>query len=153
MRAMPMNTPVRSASNRSASAKSVFNNAHARSAGDAGAQPVLRVRTMFIGLCVLIVCIAGPLGLVWKQSYINQASIQLESSAQTLKALNMEIKSLNLMCNRLAAPERVERIARSQGFEYPASRQLEVLEVGIPRQERGLGGFLSRAMQSFPGKN
>jgi cell division protein FtsL len=108
---------------------------------------------MFIGLCVLVVCIAGPLGLVWKQSYINQVSIRLETKTEELRALNLEIKSLSLMCHRLAEPERVERIARSQGFEYPASKQLEVLEVSVPRRERGIGGFFAGAAQSLLGKN
>ncbi|MCL2182744.1 MAG: hypothetical protein FWB85_04665 [Chitinispirillia bacterium] len=144
------NTYGRVSSSRSVSGSGILNKTRVRG-GDA--QPVLRLRTMFIGLCVLVACIAGPLGLVWKQSYINQASIRLEANTEALRLLNVEIKSLNLACHRLAEPERVERIARSQGFEYPLSRQLEVLEVRLPRQERGIGGFFARVMRSLSGES
>ena len=117
-------------------------------------QPVVRLRSMFIGLCVLVVTIAGPLGLVWKQSYINQVSIRLEGRARTLDALNREITSLNLECSRLSSTARIERVARARGFEYPTSKQLEVLEVEVPRyaKEGGIGGFFARVARSLFGR-
>jgi cell division protein FtsL len=118
-------------------------------------QPVMRLRSMFIGLCVLVVCIAGPLVLVWRQSYINQVSIRLESRADSLAALNREITLLNLERGRLSSAPRVERIARSQGLDYPASKQIEVLSVKMPRQknETGIAGFWVRIRQSFFGES
>ena len=107
-------------------------------------QPVMRLRSMFIGLCVLVVCMVGPLVLVWKQSYINQISIRLENRADTLRTLNREITALSLERERLLTPARIERIARSKGLEYPTSRQLEVLEVRVPRQSSG--GMVDRQL-------
>jgi hypothetical protein len=117
-------------------------------------QPVVRLRSMFIGLCALVLSIAGPLVLVWKQSYINQVSMRLESRADTLVTMNREITSLNLERGRLLSAPRIERIARSRGFEYPASGQLEILEIKTPRQrkERVISGFLARVKQSLLGK-
>jgi len=117
-------------------------------------QPVVRLRSMFIGLCVLVVSIAGPLGLVWKQSYINQVSIRLEGKARALEALNREITSLNLERSRLTSMARIERAARARGLEYPTSKQLEVLEVEVPRyvKEGGIGGFFARVARSLFGR-
>jgi len=125
----------------------------AHGADDTGAQPVVRARHMLIGVCALVVFIAGPLGLVWKQSYINHTSIRLEAKAEALAGLDREIKSLNLKRNRLSDPARVERIARSRGLEYPTSRQLEVIDVRAPRQEKGIGGFITRVMQTISGNS
>jgi cell division protein FtsL len=128
-----------------------------RNAGrrDGGGQPVVRLRIMLIGLCVLVASIAGPLVLVWKQSYINQMSIRLESRADTLKALSREITSLNLERGRLSSTARIERVARSRGLEYPASGRVEVLEVAMPRQRRegGGAGFFARARQYLSGES
>ncbi|MDR3013682.1 MAG: hypothetical protein LBU70_10840 [Chitinispirillales bacterium] len=118
-------------------------------------QPVVRLRSMLIGLGVLVVSIAGPLALVWKQSYINQASIRLEYRADTLAALNREITALNLERTRLESTPRIERVARTRGFEYPAPGQIVVVEVKTPRRrdEGWTAGFLSRVRQSLSGKS
>jgi len=114
--------------------------------GDKEAQPVLRLRMMLIGVCVLVVCMAGPLVLVWKQSYINQASIRLESKADALAALNREITALRLECGRLAATQRIERMAKGRGFEYPPSNRIVVLDVESARKTgvAGAGVFFTR---------
>jgi cell division protein FtsL len=119
---------------------------HARE--DKEAHPVLRLRMMLIGLCVLVVCMAGPLVLVWKQSYINQASIRLESKAEALAAQNREITALRLECGRLSATPRIERMAKERGFEYPPSSRMVVLDVKPARKssESGVGGFFARVL-------
>jgi cell division protein FtsL len=117
---------------------------------EAERQPVVRMRSVLAGLCVLVVCMAVPLVLVWKQSYINQVSLRLEGKAGALAAVNREITSLGLECGRLSSTARIERIARQKGLEYPTSGQLEVLEVRAPRQ--GGGGFLARVKKTFFGE-
>jgi len=114
--------------------------------GDKEAQPVVRLRMMLIGLSVLVVCMAGPLVLVWKQSYINQASIRLEGKAEALAALNREITALKLECGRLSAAPRIERMAKERGFEYPPSSRMVVLDVATARQSGGggIGEFFAR---------
>ncbi|MDR2577485.1 MAG: hypothetical protein LBC70_01555 [Chitinispirillales bacterium] len=118
-------------------------------------QPVVRLRSMLIGLCVLVGSIALPLVLVWKQSYVNQVSIRLEYKADTLASLRREITSLELERGRLSSPARIERLARARGLEYPVSGQLEVLEVKMPRQKknRWIGGFFTFVKQTFSGKS
>jgi len=114
-------------------------------AGDGIAQPVIRLRSVLIGICTLAVCMVGPLVLVWTQSYINQVSLRLEGKAEALAAVNSEITALGLECGRLSAPARIERIARSRGLEYPVSGQIEVWEVKIPQSgECGLFAYLKQ---------
>jgi len=116
---------------------------------DGVAQPVVRFRSVLIGICVLAVCMVGPLVLVWTQSYINQVSLRLESKNKTLAALNSEITVLSLDCGRLSEPARIERIARSRGLERPTLDQIEVWEVKIPRS--GEGGLFAYLRQTFFG--
>ncbi|MDR0305387.1 MAG: hypothetical protein LBI42_00970 [Chitinispirillales bacterium] len=97
------------------------------------AEPVMRLSRMFIAVCAVIAAMLGPLTLVWKQSYINQTSIRLESKADTLGALNREIASLRLQHSHFSSTARIERMAKSRGFEYPSSSQIEVIEVNAVR--------------------
>jgi len=116
---------------------------------DGVAQPVVRFRSVLIGICVLSVCMAGPLVLVWTQSYINQVSLRLESKTETLAAVKSEITALGLERGRLSSTARIERIARAHGLEYPASGQIEVWEVRMPRS--GEGGLFAYLKQTFFG--
>lgn len=118
-------------------------------------QPVMRLRSMFIGLCVLATSIAIPLSLVWKQSYINQASIRLEYRADTLARLDREMTALSLEHGKLSAAPRIERIARTRGFEYPLASQLEVLDVSHVRQKNDgvVGKFFAGIFQRFEREN
>jgi len=113
------------------------------------AQPVIRLRSVLIGICTLAVCMVGPLILVWTQSYINQVSLRLESKAEALAAVDREITALGLERGRLSATARIERIARSRGLEYPQSGQIEVWEVKAPRS--GEGGLFAYIEQIFLG--
>jgi len=116
---------------------------------DGAAQPVIRLRSVLIGICVLTVCIAGPLVLVWTQSYINQVSLRLESKTEAFAVVNQEITALSLERGRLLATARIERIAKSRGLEYPASGQIEVWEVRVPQS--GEGGLFAYLKQTFLG--
>jgi cell division protein FtsL len=122
------------------------NNVKGQSQSSAGiAQPVIRLRSVLIGICTLAVCMVGPLVLVWTQSYINQVSLRLEGKTEALAAVNSEITALGLECGHLSAPARIERIARSRGLEYPVSGQIEVWEVKIPQSgECGLFAYLKQ---------
>jgi cell division protein FtsL len=115
------------------------------------AQPVIRLRSVLIGICALAVCMVGPLVLVWTQSYINQVSLRIESKTEALAAVNSEITALRLDCGRLSATARIERIARSKGLEYPVSGQIEVWEVRKPRS--GDSGLFAYLMQTFFGSD
>jgi hypothetical protein len=108
---------------------------------------------MLIGLCVLVVGMAGPLALVWKQSYINQVSLRLESRADSLRSLSGQITSLKLESGRLSAPARIERLAAARGFEYPSSNRMEVLDAVPPefRDDKGIGGLFVRVKRSIFG--
>ncbi|MDR2694006.1 MAG: hypothetical protein LBB74_07305 [Chitinispirillales bacterium] len=114
-------------------------------------QPVIRLRSVLTGICALAVCMAGPLVLVWTQSYINQLSLRLESKAGALADVKSEITALNLECGRLSATARIERIARARGLEYPASGQIEVWEVRTPQS--GEGGLFAYLKQTFFGSD
>jgi cell division protein FtsL len=111
-------------------------------------QPVVRLRSVFLGVCVLALCIAGPLVLVWTQSYINQVSLRLEAKTEALAAVNRDITALGLECGRLSSTARIERLARSRGLEYPASGRIEVWNVRLPRSG---GGFFTRKGQTLFG--
>jgi cell division protein FtsL len=118
-----------------------------QSNGATQTQPVIRLRSVLIGICALAVCMVGPLVLVWTQSYINQVSLRIESKTEALAAVNSEITTLRLDCVRLSATARIERIARSRGLEYPVSGQIEVWEVRKPRS--GDSGLFAYLMQTF----
>jgi len=102
-------------------------------------EPVVRLRIMLVGVCVVVIAMMGPLALVYKQSYINQTSIRLEAKADTLNSLNREIAALKLKSSNLSSTARIERLAKSYGLEYPSSSQVEIIKVsGV--QVYGEGG-------------
>jgi cell division protein FtsL len=128
---------------------------NSRGAEESVVEPVIRMRSIFIGICVLVVCIAGPLVLVWKQSYINKVSIRHNGKVEALAVLNREIAALRVESVRLSSNDRLERIARSRGLDYPALAQLEVIEVSAPRRgkEKRISELLARIGRSRSGKN
>jgi cell division protein FtsL len=130
---------------------SVAGNAKSKSQNSGTAQPVIRLRSVLIGICALAVCMVGPLVLVWTQSYINQVSLRIESKNKTLDAVNSEITALRLDCGRLSATARIERIAKSRGLEYPVAGQIEVWEVRHLRS--GDSGLFAYLMQTFFGSD
>ncbi len=114
--------------------------------------PVIRFRFMLIGLALLAVIMAGPLVLVWKQSYINQLSISLESMSDSLSVLDREIASLKLQCEQLSTTERIQNIAQTTlGLSYPVSDQIVIVHCGQVQSGNGssfsnLFAFVKRAL-------
>jgi len=92
---------------------------------------------------------AGPLILVWTQSYINQVSLRIKSKTEALDAVNKELTELGLVRGRLLATARIERIARARGLVYPESGQIEVWDVRA--RQSGEGGLFAYLKQTFFG--
>ena len=81
-------------------------------------------------VAIIAVLIAGPLLLVWKQVYITSESMHIDKMLDVVTKLSKEQTELRLRCERLAANERIERIARkSLGLDYPVSSQIVVIRV------------------------
>lgn len=98
--------------------------------------PVVKVRIILILLSVIAVIIAGPLLAVWKQVYINDLSIRLESMNDTIVSLNREIASLRITRERLSDPDRIESFARTAlGLEYPSSSRIEIVRIDGKKTE------------------
>jgi len=66
------------------------------------AAPVVRLRPMATGLAVVVLLIAGPLLLVWKQAYITGTALRLEAMTDTLIVQNREIAALRFRCEQLS---------------------------------------------------
>jgi cell division protein FtsL len=83
---------------------------------------------MAMGIALLVLLIAGPLLIVWKQAYITGSSVRLEAMSDTLSALNKQISTLRLQYERLSSTERIEKFARtSLHLEYPSSDRIVLL--------------------------
>ena len=94
---------------------------------DPGA-PLVRVRSMFIGLIALLAVIALPLVIVWKQAYIASASMRIEAMTDTVSAMNRRIAALEITCGRMSGNERIEAFARAAlKLEYPASDRITII--------------------------
>jgi cell division protein FtsL len=101
--------------------------------------PLVRVRFMAVVIAAVIIGIAGPLALVWKQAYIASASVRLEEMTDTVSALNREIATLQLLRDRLSSNERIERVARTLlGLEYPSSDRIAIIPIRGKDEKRGL---------------
>lgn len=92
--------------------------------------PLLRFRPMLIGIILVLMMISGPLILVWKQVYINSASLQMDSMKKELKLLEKEITTLEMSCNRFSSTDRIERIARQKlEMVYPTTNQIYIVHI------------------------
>ncbi len=60
--------------------------------------PLVRLRLMFIGIIALMVVIALPLVIVWKQAYIASTSVRIEALTDTISAMNRRIAGLEIVC-------------------------------------------------------
>lgn len=91
--------------------------------------PIVRIRIMGIGVALLIALISGPLLAVWKQVYINNASIQLNKMTDSLAVLRKEIATLQFTCERYSSTERIEKIAHQKlMLQYPLSSQIVIIQ-------------------------
>ena len=108
-------------------------------------QPLVKMRHIATVLVVLVVVLTGPLLLVWKQAYINTASLKLDSMADTLSVLNREIATMRLQCEHLSSNSRIETIAREKlSLEYPSSSQIVIVSIGT-----GSGGVFYSVRNIF----
>ncbi|MBD3391251.1 MAG: hypothetical protein GF418_04270 [Chitinivibrionales bacterium] len=102
----------------------------------------LPARYVLAGIAVVSLIVAFPLLTVWKQVYITNSSRMQDRLADSVAVLAQEASRLRLAAEKLAANERIERIAReSLGLEYPASRQLVIVRPAAGPRASSLGGW------------
>lgn len=101
-----------------------------RGSGKNGARPIIRFRSMLLGILLVGGFIAGPLLMVWKQVYITSTSWNMGSMTDSLTVLNREIAALRMQCEYLSSNRRIEKIARgSLGLDYPTSEQIVIVRI------------------------
>ena len=111
-----------------------------QSAQETTRAPIIRMRSMALGMAALALLIAGPLLVVWKQAYVTSSSVRLEAMSDTLSALDKQIGALRLQSERLSSTERIEKFARTVlHLEYPSSDRISILPL-----EAKTGGFALR---------
>ena len=100
-------------------------------------KPIIRFRSMLLWVAMLSIMISGPLLAVWKQVYINNASIRMSAMADSLVVLKKEEATLRLMVQRYSSTARIEQFAREAlSLEYPVSKQIVI--VGTPEKSKNL---------------
>lgn len=108
--------------------------------GRSRVRPFIRLRSMLGGIVVIMLLIAGPLLMVWKQVYINSASIRLQVMTDSLSVLSREITMLRLRCERLASKERIESIAQSAlGLEHTPAERIFIVKIPATTEEPKIG--------------
>jgi hypothetical protein len=101
--------------------------------------PLVRLRFMAAGLAVVVLLIAGPLLLVWKQAYISSTALRLEAMTDTLTVQNRQIAALRFRCEQLSRNERIEKFARTAlRLEYPLSDRIVIVPAEEKQALRGL---------------
>jgi cell division protein FtsL len=98
-----------------------------RSPGNSS-HPIIRFRSMMVGVGLIALLISGPLLLVWKQVYITDTSLKLNAMADTLASLEKQVAALRLTRERLSSTERIELFARNAlQLDYPSSDQIVIV--------------------------
>jgi cell division protein FtsL len=93
------------------------------------AAPLLKVRHLAVIVAGVALFIAGPLGMVWKQVYINQMSAHQSALSDSLLVLNKQAARLRLTVEKFSSTSRIESIAReSLKLDYPAAGQIVILK-------------------------
>lgn len=111
------------------------------------AEPLIKVRSILLGLLFLAASISIPLFLVWKQVSINKTSRSIEKKVDSLAVLQRQIATLKLSCEDLSSTARIEKLAKSNlSLDYPQSKNICVIE--IDSQENNLP---KRIIQFFAG--
>lgn len=112
------------------------------------AKPIIRLRSMLLGVSLLALLITGPLLVVWKQVYITGTSLCMEKITDSLVVLTKEITRLRLQGERLASTERIERIARQAcSLDYPFSDQIVIIT--LPNKKKTMPSALPREFMAF----
>jgi cell division protein FtsL len=105
-------------------------------------KPIIKFRMLAAGSAAVALLIAGPMLVVWKQVYINAASMKLEAMNDSLTQMQREIATLRLSCERLSATGRIESFARSVlQLDYPVSSQIEIVRTAAPQRGFMHGAF------------
>ncbi len=95
---------------------------------DSMLKPIIRFRSMLLWVAMLSIMISGPLLAVWKQVFINNASIRMSAMADSLVVLKKEEATLRLMVQRYSSTARIEQFAREAlNLEYPVSKQIVIV--------------------------
>ncbi len=114
---------------------------------------IFKIRHMLLVAAVVSVVLALPFLLVWKQAYINTASLELNAISDTLSALDRQIAYLQLQCKNLSSNSRIEKIAREHlGLEYPESNQILVINVN-DSQTDGFGSVRDFFVRMWSGNS
>lgn len=93
-------------------------------------RPIIRLRSMLLGVTGVAVIFSVPLLMVWKQVSITTSSMQIDKMNDSLATLSHEITALQLRCERLSSQERIEQIARSKlGLDHPAADRIIIVKV------------------------
>jgi cell division protein FtsL len=118
-----------------------------------GSAPVLKLRQLLAGIACVIILIAWPMFMVWKQIYIRNISMRESSLADSLSGLSKEAATLRLYNEKLSGIQRIEAIARgSLSLEYPTSAQIVVIRENrkdLRRDSPGGGGLLAILRKTF----
>lgn len=95
--------------------------------------PVVRLRYIAAAVGCIAVLILAPLFTVWKQVYIRDKSLRKQVLTDSLNVCSREVARLEILVERLASTERIERIARDTlNMEYPSSERIVIVQ---PAQE------------------
>lgn len=116
-------------------------------------KPIIRFRSMLLGVVAVALLISVPLLMVWKQVSITSSSMRIEKMNDSLAALSHEIAALRLKCDRLSAQERIERIAQTRlGLDHPAADRIVIVKIPAGAEgrkmewPRELAAFLKRSL-------
>jgi cell division protein FtsL len=91
--------------------------------------PLLRVRHLAAIAAGVSLFIAGPLGMVWKQVYINQISVRQTKLSDSLIVLNKQAARLRLSIEKYSSTSRIEAIARDcLNLDYPSASQIVIIK-------------------------
>ncbi|MDG5814902.1 cell division protein FtsL [Chitinispirillales bacterium ANBcel5] len=119
-------------------------------------KPVLKLRIVLWALLIVSTVLSGPLLVVWKQAYINTASLQLDLLSDSLSVLEKQITTVKMECEKLSSRTRIEHIARTVlNLDYPTSEQIVI----VPYYNVEESGFASAEQMStlasafFDGEN
>jgi cell division protein FtsL len=116
--------------------------------------PILRIRHLAVMAGLVAALIAGPLGMVWKQVYITQLSMQRGAVSDSVSALRKQTAQLRLSVDKLSETSRIETMARQRlELEYPAAGKIVIVKQrGAARTaQAGGGGFITALKRSISG--
>jgi hypothetical protein len=107
----------------------------------------MRIRPMVTLIIGLILTIAFPLAIVWKQAFIASTSVQIEVMTDTVSAMNRRITGLETVCRRMSGSERIESFARTVlKLDYPAASQITIIPCTVQQKGKKQGDGMSQLL-------